>query len=55
MIYAIIHHRSAFTGAAGNGAKPVRFLNAADADAYMRELNRAYPGIVHTWKLAEKP
>jgi hypothetical protein len=54
MIHAIIHHRSTFTGATGQGTMPVPFLDAADADEFMRRLDRSCPGIIHTWKSVEE-
>ena len=50
MIHAIIHHRSTFTGATGHGTVPLQFFDAADADEFMRKLDRSFPGIIHTWK-----
>jgi hypothetical protein len=50
MIHAIIHHRSTFTGATVHGTVPFQFFDAADADEFMRKLDRSFPGIIHTWK-----
>ena len=59
MIYATIHWQgvpgSVFTGETGSGTTPLQFFDAAHADEYMRELDRAYPGIVHTWKTTDTP
>jgi hypothetical protein len=54
MIHAIIHHRSTFTGATGHGTVPVQFVDAADADEFMRKLDRNFPSIIHTWKPVDK-
>ena len=55
MIYAIIHWRSAFTGATGHGTMPLQFSDAADADRFVQRMDRGFPGIIHTWKPADKP